>query len=148
MKKLLLLLFVFSVRFIFADGLSPNPLADVVKSADFIGEVKVLIVEGDTSFVLDDTGDLKSQNQEYLIAGRVGWMFKGIRPRRHLLFRHSIHIMKGFWVATDASGLETNLREGQKYIFFWRDRGDGHFILIRVENITSRMEIMTQLGQK
>lgn len=132
----------------FADGLSPKELSEVVSTADYIGEVKVLVFEGDTTFTIDPGGSLKSQEQTYLIAGKIGWMYKGARSdKRHAIFRHTVQILKGFWFVTDASGIEPELQEGRKYIFFWKDRGDGRLLLLRAEEITSRTRIMEQLGQ-
>lgn len=128
-----------------ADGLSPRELSEVVESADYIGEVKVLVFEGDTTFNVTPEGDFKSQSEEYLIAGKIGFMYKGGKTKRYAILRHSVQVLRGFWLATDASGIESQLIEGRKYIFFWKDRGDGRMLLLRAEEINSRTKIMGML---
>lgn len=142
----IIVLFLIS-SFCFGDGLSPKPLSDVVTASDFIGEAKVLIFQGDTAFTLDEKKELKSQSSEYQVVGKIGWMYKGVKPAKHILFTHKSYMMKGFWLATEASGIESDLEVGKRYIFFWKDRGDGRFMLLRAEDISSRVAIVNQLSK-
>lgn len=144
-----MILFVLAcISVVCADGLSPRELSEVIASADCIGEVRILVFEGDTTFSVTPGGEYKGQNEEYLIAGKIGWMYKGEKKRRNAIFRHSVQTIKGFWLATDASGIESMLEEGKKYIFFWNDRGDGRMMLLRAEEITSRTKIMVLMTGK
>jgi len=143
--RLLLVILGFCVTHAYADGLSPMPLNKVLPRADVVVVAEIVSHDG-AATAKKDGQRVKSVLYSYNIRFRVTEEVKGKSPE-NVELRYEFTVVKGVWLAWPGSGLESQMKAGEKYVLLLESRG-GRMCLLRAERETALKSVKDMLAKQ
>jgi len=138
-----------SAALVQADGLSPMPLADVLPQAEVV--VVAEIVSNRETITETRAPDLDpvvgghSFRYAYQIRFKVTERLKGMAPDEVELCYEMV-VVKGAWLAWPGSGLEGQMKPGERYVLLLTRQKDA-FRLLRAEKVETADSIREFLNR-
>lgn len=145
--KFLLYLTVFGILAapVFADGLTPMKLDDVLPRAKAVVLVEIVSTNG-TIVERKDAGEVKSVTYTYNIKCKVAEEIRGTTPK-DMDLKYEMIVVKGVWLSWPGSGLEGRMKPNEKYVLLLEST-DGDLQLLRAEELSQLDKIKKLLGKQ
>jgi hypothetical protein len=141
-NKLLVLLFVLTLwtRIGYADGLSPMELKKVIPQINTVLLVKIIDKAQNIENI--KTGKGKAVKCNYKFKVKILEVIKGKFNKKELDFKYTFTVVKGVWLSYPGSGIEDNMKKGEKYIFLYKENNNNAIqTLIRAEKESNKKKI-------